>query len=127
VSVGPHQVEVFKEGYEIFEQWIEVEEGQMTTVEVEFEEDPDATYGGGDDEEEDDDEEEEFDEDEDFDDDEDDTDFVLPPATTALTRHYIIFGVGPEVGNRTFQYVIPNGVTDAPNIRPYDAALVPLA
>lgn len=138
VSVGPHQVEVIREGYEIFEQWIEVEKGVMTTVEVELEEDPDAIYGSkggkgseGDEDEEDapdapdeDDDGEEDDEDDDVD---DSPDFVMPPVADVMTRPYVILGIGPEVGNRNFEYVIPEGVNDAPNIRPYDAALVPLA
>lgn len=126
VAVGPHQLEVLREGYEVFESWIEVEEDRTTTVEVELQEDPEAIYGaderstgrdtrknvgkseGVDDED--------------------------PNAVSSQTvrgaeipHPYVVLSIGPELGNRTFEYVIPSGVSNAPNIRPYDAAMVPLA
>lgn len=123
VPAGPHQVEVIKEGYEIFEAWIEVETGETVTVEVELDEDPDAVYDDDDD-------------DADYADDGDDdyadyADYadadLVGPEPQGPSRHpYISVAIGPEAGNRSFQYTVPPNVSNAPNLRPYNAPLVPL-
>lgn len=137
VAVGPHQVEVIKEGFEVFEAWIEVESKKTSVVEVALEASEGGSSGGDvEDDSEDDagDEDEEAEDDEEADEDgeEDDDDSGKGTIGTGVTpvvgrtMPFVVLAVGPEFGNRSFQYTVPAGVTGAPKVRPYEAVFVPL-
>jgi hypothetical protein len=126
VDAGAHQVEVKKEGYKTYEEWIEVQEGETTRVKVELvttdgsspaaaasdggngEGDGDdasnPTLGG----------------------DDDDADVDLAgegdEKPTGRAVPYIAFAAGVELGGRRFRFTNPQ----EGNLRPYDAGGVPM-
>lgn len=109
VPIGPHQVEVIKEGYEVFEAWIEVAEGETTRVEVELESDgtPVAEL-----------------DDEVPDDDEDPIGGEVEASAPAGRDQapLLLLSAGPEMGGRRFAYLDPM----TSNLRPYQAFGVPM-
>lgn len=122
VAAGPHQVEVTKKGYELFEAWIDVEADETTTVEVELVPEDgaavaDAGDGGdlGD----------EDGGDRGGDGDGDDAGGDIEGAAPAAARRelpYVIASIGPEIAGRSFEYIAP----ETNNLRPYQAFGVPM-
>lgn len=123
VDAGAHQVEVKKEGYKTYEEWIEVQEGETTRVKVELVSldgsRPEAAASdagnGGDDA-----------TDPSLGSDDDDADVGLDgedaEAPTGRTIPYIAFAGGVELGGRRFRFDNPQ----EGNLRPYDAGGVPM-
>lgn len=126
VDAGAHQVEVKKEGYRTYEEWIEVQEGETTRVKVELvaldgsrpeaaasdggngdDDDTDPSLGTGDDD--------DSDSDADLEDDEE----ARPDGRTVP---YVAVAAGVELGARRFRFQNP---TEG-NLRPYDAGGVPM-
>jgi hypothetical protein len=121
VEAGPHQVEVKKEGFRNFEEWVEVAEGQTTRVTAQLvptdgsRTEVAASDGGNGGDEGGDDDVEEDDSDVEVEDDQ-----VERPSTRTVP--FIGFGAGFELGARSFRYTNP---TEG-NLRPYDAGGVPM-
>jgi len=127
VDAGAHQVEVKKEGYRTYEEWIDVQEGDTTRVKVELvaldgskplaaasdggnggndgNDASDPSLGSGDD---------------------DDSDASLEgedeEKPSGRTVPYIAFAAGVELGGRRFRFDNPQ----EGNLRPYDAGGVPM-
>lgn len=124
VDAGAHQVEVKKEGYRTYEEWIEVAEGETTRVKVELvgldgkQPEAAASDGGSGDE-----NDPSLDS---GDDDGDDSDAELEDDgeehPSGRTIPYVAFAAGVELGGRRFRYENPQ----EGNLRPYDAGGVPM-
>ena len=125
VDAGAHQVEVKKEGYRTYEEWVEVQEGETSRVKVELvgldgskpeaaasdggngDDASDPSLGSGDND------------DDDVDLEGDDDDGEKPSGRTIP---YVAFAAGVELGGRRFRFDNPQ----EGNLRPYDAGGVPM-
>ncbi len=123
VDAGAHQVEVKKEGYKTYEEWIEVAEGETTRVKVELigvdGKQPEAAAsdggGGGD-------ESDPSLESSDGDDSDAEVEDEDEEGPTGRSIPFVAVAAGVELGGRRFRYDNP---TEG-NLRPYDAGGVPM-
>jgi hypothetical protein len=124
VDAGAHQVEVKKEGYRTYEEWIEVGEGETTRVKVELVgsdgKQPEAAAsdgGSGDDQ-----SDPSLDSGDDGDDSDADIEDDGEEGPSGRSIPYVAVGAGVELGGRRFRYDNPQ----EGNLRPYDAGGVPM-
>ena len=122
VDAGAHQVEVKKEGYRTYEEWVEVQEGETTRVKVELVaadgsklEAAASDGGNGDDDASDPTLGNDDDPDADIEGEGDD-----PPTGRAIP--FVAVAAGVELGGRRFRFDNPQ----EGNLRPYDAGGVPM-
>ncbi len=126
VDAGAHQVEVKKEGYKTYEEWIEVQEGETTRVKVELvtsdgsKQEAAASDGGNGDGDGDDASDPTLGSDDDDPDVDLEGDGDASPAGRSVP--FVAVAAGVELGGRRFRFSNPQ----EGNLRPYDAGGVPM-